>query len=103
MTTKGNFGFIAIVTTLLVTIMLSSCSHDKYLYSEEKVEQNLTKSMLQLLKKRLVRLVPMLTGDSAARKPTHAPLPVLRALMPTTKATYSPPSHFQQTVMPEIS
>lgn len=40
MTTKGNFGFIAIVTTLLVTIMLSSCSHDKYLYSEEKVEQN---------------------------------------------------------------
>lgn len=41
MTTKGNFGFIAIVTTLLVTIMLSSCSHDKYLYSEEKVEQNL--------------------------------------------------------------
>ena len=40
MTTKGNFGFIAIVTTLLVTIMLSSCSHDKYLYNEEKVEQN---------------------------------------------------------------
>ena len=40
MTTKGNFGFIAIVTTVLVTIMLSSCSHDKYLYSEEKVEQN---------------------------------------------------------------
>ena len=40
MTTKGNFGFIAIVTTLLVTIILSSCSHDKYLYSEEKVEQN---------------------------------------------------------------
>lgn len=40
MTTKGNFGFIAIVTTLLVTIMLSSCSHDKYLYSEEKIEQN---------------------------------------------------------------
>ncbi|MBP3248041.1 MAG: hypothetical protein J6M36_09185 [Prevotella sp.] len=40
MTTKGHFGFIAIVTTLLVTIMLSSCSHDKYLYSEEKVEQN---------------------------------------------------------------
>ncbi|SHM78906.1 hypothetical protein SAMN04488494_2613 [Xylanibacter ruminicola] len=40
MTKKTNFGFIAIVTTLLVTIMLSSCSHDKYLYSEEKVEQN---------------------------------------------------------------
>ena len=40
MTKRTNFGFIAIVTTLLVTIMLSSCSHDKYLYSEEKVEQN---------------------------------------------------------------
>ena len=40
MTKRTNFGFIAIVTTMLVTIMLSSCSHDKYLYSEEKVEQN---------------------------------------------------------------
>ena len=40
MTKRTNFGFIAIVTTLLVTIILSSCSHDKYLYSEEKVEQN---------------------------------------------------------------
>lgn len=40
MTKRTNFGFIAIVTTLLVTIMHSSCSHDKYLYSEEKVEQN---------------------------------------------------------------
>ena len=29
MTKRTNFGFIAIVTTMLVTIMLSSCSNDK--------------------------------------------------------------------------
>ena len=77
MTTKGNFGFIAIVTILLVTIMLSSCNHEKYLYSEEKVEQNYNEKYAAAFKKRLVRLVPMSTGDLAAKEPIHALLLVL--------------------------
>ncbi len=39
MNKKGYFGFIAIATTMLSAMLLSSCSHDEYFYSEEKAEQ----------------------------------------------------------------
>lgn len=39
MNKKGYFGFIAIATTMLSAMLLSSCSHDEYFYSEERVEQ----------------------------------------------------------------
>ena len=39
MNKKSYFGFIAIVTTMLSAMLLSSCSHDEYFYSEEKAEQ----------------------------------------------------------------
>ena len=38
MNKKGYFGIIAIATTMLVAMALSSCSHDDYYYSEEKAE-----------------------------------------------------------------
>ena len=39
MNKKSYFGFIAIATTMLSAMLLSSCSHDEYFYSEEKAEQ----------------------------------------------------------------
>ena len=39
MNKKGYFGIIAIATTMWGAMLLSSCSHDEYFYSEEKVEQ----------------------------------------------------------------
>ena len=38
------YGMIVIVATILGTMVLSSCSKDKYQYSEEKVEQNLNET-----------------------------------------------------------
>ena len=38
MNKKGYFGIIAIATTMLGAMALSSCSHDDYYYSEEKAE-----------------------------------------------------------------
>ena len=39
MNKTSNFGIIAIATTMLSAMLLSSCSHDEYFYSEEKAEQ----------------------------------------------------------------
>ena len=39
MNKRSNLGIIAIVASMLGTIVLSSCSHDDYYYSDEKVEQ----------------------------------------------------------------
>ena len=72
MTKRTNFGFIAIVTTLLVTIMLSSCSHDKYLYSEEKVEQNYNEKYAAAFEKAFGKVGSNVTGDLAAKEPIHA-------------------------------
>ena len=39
MNKKSYFGIIAIATTIWGAMLLSSCSHDEYFYSEERVEQ----------------------------------------------------------------
>ena len=73
MTKRTNFGFIAIVTTLLVTIMLSSCSHDKYLYSEEKVEQNYNEKYAAAFEKAFGKVGPNVDwGFSSKRANTRA-------------------------------
>jgi hypothetical protein len=40
MNQKSNLGIIAIATTMLGVMLFSSCNHDDYYYSEEKVEQS---------------------------------------------------------------
>ena len=42
MNKKSSFGIIAIATAMLGAMVFSSCSHDDYYYSEEKVEQSIT-------------------------------------------------------------
>ena len=39
MNKTSNLGIIVIATTMLGAMLLSSCSHDEYFYSEEKAEQ----------------------------------------------------------------
>ena len=39
MNKKSYFGILAIATTMWGAMLLSSCSHDEYFYSEERVEQ----------------------------------------------------------------
>ena len=36
---RSSFGIIAIATTMLGAMLFSSCSHDDFYYSEDKVEQ----------------------------------------------------------------
>ena len=40
MNKRSSFGIIAIATTILGAMLFSSCSHDEFYYSEEKVEQS---------------------------------------------------------------
>ena len=40
MNKRSYFGFFSIVTTMLVMMILLSCSHDEYTYNESKVEQS---------------------------------------------------------------
>ncbi len=73
MTTKTNFGFIAIVTTMLVTIMLSSCSNDKYYYSEEKAEQSANEKYAVAFEKAFGKVAPNVDwGFSSKRAQTRA-------------------------------
>ena len=41
MNTKGHFGVLAIATAMLGAMLLSSCNHDEYYYSEENVEKSI--------------------------------------------------------------
>ena len=73
MTTRTNFGFIAIVTTMLVTIMLSSCSNDKYYYSEEKAEQSANEKYAVAFVKAFGKVAPNVDwGFSSKRAQTRA-------------------------------
>ena len=85
MNKKSYFGIIAIATTMLGAMALSSCSHDDYYYSEEKAELSVNEKYAvafeKALRKRLARLAPMSTGASAARTSVHEPLPVLREIV----------------------
>ena len=41
MKNKGHFGVLAIATAMLGAMLLSSCNHDEYYYSEKNVEQSI--------------------------------------------------------------
>jgi hypothetical protein len=56
MKNKGHFGVLAIATAMLGAMLLSSCNHDEYFYSEENVEKCTVSSEARLLKKMLLKI-----------------------------------------------
>ena len=67
------YGKIVIVATILGTMVLSSCSHDEYYYSEEKVEQNLNEKYAAAFEKAFGKVGPNVDwGFSSKRANTRA-------------------------------
>ena len=55
---RSNFGIIAIVASMLGTMVLSSCSHEDYVYNEEKVEQSATEKYAAAFEKAFGKVAP---------------------------------------------
>ena len=77
MNKKGYFGFIAIATTMLSAMLLSSCSHDEYFYSEEKAEQTVYSKYAAAFEKAFGKVGPNVdwgfsSKSSSARAMTRA-------------------------------
>ncbi len=58
MNKRSNLGFIAIVASMLGTIVLSSCSHEEYFYNEEKVEQSANEKYAAAFEKAFGKVAP---------------------------------------------
>ena len=58
MNKRSNLGFIAIVASMLGTIVLSSCSHEEYFYNEEKVEQSASEKYAAAFEKAFGKVAP---------------------------------------------
>ena len=62
------YGKIVIVATILGTMVLSSCSHDEYYYSEEKVEQNLNEKYAAAFEKAFGKVGPNVDWGFSSKK-----------------------------------
>ena len=58
MNKRSNLGFIAIVASMLGTMAISSCSHEDYIYNEEKVEQSATEKYAAAFEKAFGKVAP---------------------------------------------
>ena len=58
MNKRSNLGFIAIVASMLGTILLSACSHEEYFYNEEKVEQSANEKYATAFEKAFGKVAP---------------------------------------------
>ena len=58
MNKRSNLGFIAIVASMLGTILLSACSHEEYFYNEEKVEQSANEKYAAAFEKAFGKVAP---------------------------------------------
>ena len=77
MNKKGYFGIIAIATTMWGAMLLSSCSHDEYFYSEERVEQTVYSKYAAAFEKAFGKVGPNVdwgfsSKSSSARALTRA-------------------------------
>jgi hypothetical protein len=58
MNKRSNLGILAIVASMLGTIVLSSCSHEEYFYNEEKVEQSANEKYAAAFEKAFGKVAP---------------------------------------------
>jgi hypothetical protein len=58
MNKRSDFGIIAIVASMLGTMVLSSCSHEEYFYNEEKVEQSANEKYAAAFEKAFGKVAP---------------------------------------------
>lgn len=58
MNKRCYFGFFSIVTTMLVMMILLSCSHDEYIYNESKVEQSVNEQYAAAFEKAFGKVGP---------------------------------------------
>lgn len=58
MNKRCYFGFLSIVTTMLVATVLSSCSHDEYIFNEEKMEQTVNEQYAAAFEKAFGKVGP---------------------------------------------
>ena len=58
MNKRSNRGIIAIVASMLGTMVRSSCSHEDYVYNEEKVEQSATEKYAAAFEKAFGKVAP---------------------------------------------
>ena len=77
MNKTSNFGIIVIATTMLGAMLLSSCSHDEYFYSEEKAEQTVYSKYATAFEKAFGKVGPNVdwgfsSKSSSARALTRA-------------------------------
>ena len=73
MNKRSNLGFIAIVASMLGTIVLSSCSHEEYFYNEEKVEQSANEKYAAAFEKAFGKVAPTVDwGFSSKHAKTRA-------------------------------
>ena len=58
MNKRSDLGILAIVASMLGTIVLSSCSHEEYFYNEEKVEQSANEKYAAAFEKAFGKVAP---------------------------------------------
>ena len=77
MKNKGHFGVLAIATAMLGAMLLSSCNHDEYFYSEENVEKSINDKYAAAFEKAFGKVGPNVdwgfsNKNAAARAITRA-------------------------------
>ena len=68
MNKTSNLGIMVIATTMLGAMTLSSCSHDDYFYSEEKVEQTLNDKYVIAFEKAFGKVGPNVDWGFSSKK-----------------------------------
>ena len=77
MKNKGHFGVLAIATAMLGAMLLSSCNHDEFFYSEENVEKSINDKYAAAFEKAFGKVGPNVdwgfsNKNAAARAITRA-------------------------------
>lgn len=73
MNKKTNFGIIVTVTVMMGAMVLSSCSHEDYFYSEEKAEQTINDKYAAAFEKAFGKVGPNVDwGFSSKNSSTRA-------------------------------
>ena len=81
MNKKPNFGIIVTVTVMMGAMVLSSCSHEDYFYSEEKAEQSINDKYAAAFEKAFGKVGPNVDwGFSSKNSSTRA---FTRAIQPS--------------------